>query len=106
MNDVFKALSDSTRRKILELLSKKDMNAGEIADYFNISKPSISHHLSILKNADLINDERKGQNIVYTLNTTVFQDVVRWFFDITKNDEEMEEKDLKHQNGQGENQDE
>ncbi|BCK00420.1 autorepressor SdpR family transcription factor [Anaerocolumna chitinilytica] len=106
MNDVFKALSDSTRRKILELLSKKDMNAGEIADYFNISKPSISHHLSILKNADLINDERKGQNIVYTLNTTVFQDVVRWFFDITKNDEEIEEKDLKHQNGQGENQDE
>ncbi len=106
MNDVFKALSDSTRRKILELLSKKDMNAGEIADYFNISKPSISHHLSILKNADLINDERKGQNIVYTLNTTVFQDVVRWFFDITKNDEEMEEKDLKDQNGQGENQDE
>ena len=76
MNDVFKALSDSTRRKILELLSKKDMNAGEIADFFNISKPSISHHLSILKNADLINDERKGQNIVYTLNTTVFQDVV------------------------------
>ncbi len=106
MNDVFKALSDSTRRKILELLSKKDMNAGEIADYFNISKPSISHHLSILKNADLINDERKGQNIVYTLNTTVFQDVVRWFFDITKNDEEIEEKDLKDQNGQGENQDE
>lgn len=106
MNDVFKALSDSTRRKILELLSKKDMNAGEIADYFNISKPSISHHLSILKNADLINDERKGQNIVYTLNTTVFQDVVRWFFDITKNDEEIEEKDLRDQNGQGENQDE
>ncbi len=106
MNDVFKALSDSTRRKILELLSKKDMNAGEIADYFNISKPSISHHLSILKNADLINDERKGQNILYTLNTTVFQDVVRWFFDITKSDEGMEEKDNTHQKGQGENQDE
>ncbi|MDF2872015.1 MAG: arsR [Anaerocolumna sp.] len=90
MNDVFKALSDSTRRKILELLAKKDMNAGEIADYFNISKPSISHHLTILKNADLISDERKGQNIVYSLNTTVFQDVVRWFFDITKSDGEEE----------------
>ncbi len=90
MNDVFKALSDSTRRKILELLAKRDMNAGEIADYFNISKPSISHHLTILKNADLISDERKGQNIVYSLNTTVFQDVVRWFFDITKNDGEEE----------------
>lgn len=105
MNDAFKALSDSTRRKILELLSKKDMNAGEIAEYFNISKPSISHHLAILKNADLISDERKGQNIVYTLNTTVFQDVVRWFFDITKSeaDKEEEEKEL---NKQGENQDE
>lgn len=88
MNDVFKALSDSTRRKILELLGKKDMNAGEIAEYFNISKPSISHHLTILKNADLISDERKGQNIVYSLNTTVFQDVVRWVFDITKSDGE------------------
>lgn len=106
MNDVFKALSDSTRRKILELLSEKDMNAGEIADYFNISKPSISHHLAILKNADLINDERKGQNIVYTLNTTVFQDVVRWFFDITKNEGQKEMQGNKEKDGQGENRDE
>ncbi|MGN6711929.1 autorepressor SdpR family transcription factor [Anaerocolumna jejuensis] len=106
MNDVFKALSDSTRRKILELLSEKDMNAGEIADYFNISKPSISHHLAILKNADLISDERKGQNIVYTLNTTVFQDVVRWFFDITKNEEQKEMQGNKKKDGQGENWDE
>ncbi len=106
MNDVFKALSDSTRRKILELLSEKDMNAGEIADYFNISKPSISHHLAILKNADLISDERKGQNIVYTLNTTVFQDVVRWFFDITKNEEQKEMQGNKKKDEQGENWDE
>ena len=84
MNDVFKALADPTRRKILELLSVRDMNAGEIADYFNISKPSISHHLSILKNAELIIDTRLGQNIMYTLNTTVFQDMVKWFFDISK----------------------
>lgn len=81
MNDVFKALSDSTRRKILEMLSEKDMNAGEIADAFQISKPSISHHLSILKSAKLIIDERQGQNIIYSLNMTVFQDVVKWFFD-------------------------
>lgn len=106
MNDVFKALSDSTRRKILELLSKRDMNAGEIAEYFNISKPSISHHLAILKNADLISDERKGQNIVYTLNTTVFQDVVRWFFDITKSEADKEEEDKELNSKQGENQDE
>lgn len=87
MNDAFKALADPTRRKILELLAENDRNAGEIAEYFNISKPSISHHLSILKHADLIMDERQGQNIVYSLNTTVFQDVVKWFFDFThKND--------------------
>ncbi len=83
VNDVFKALADPTRRKILELLSVRDMNAGEIADYFNISKPSISHHLSILKNAELIIDTRLGQNIMYSLNTTVFQDMVKWFFDVS-----------------------
>ncbi len=82
-NDAFKALADPTRRKILELLAVRDMNAGEIADYFNISKPSISHHLNILKNADLIFDERQGQNIMYSLNTSIFQDLVKWFFDVT-----------------------
>lgn len=81
MNNVFKALSDPTRRKILELLKDQPLNAGEIAEYFNITKPSISHHLSILKNSHLIIDERQGQNIVYSLNSTVFQDVIRWFYD-------------------------
>jgi len=84
LNDAFKALSDPTRRKILELLQEKDMTAGEIADYFQISKPSISHHLSILKNADMVLDERHGQNIIYSLNMTVFQDLIKWFFDFTK----------------------
>lgn len=83
MNDVFKALADPTRRRILELLSEKDLSAGEIADYFQISKPSISHHLNILKNVSLIMDERHGQLIIYSLNTTVFQDVVKWFYDFT-----------------------
>ena len=55
------------------------MTAGEIADYFNISKPSISHHLNILKQADLILDERQGQNILYSLNTTVFQELLSFF---------------------------
>lgn len=81
MNDVFKALSDPTRRKILELLKDQSLNAGEIADYFNITKPSISHHLSILKHSKLVIDERQGQNIVYSLNMTVFQDVIKWFYD-------------------------
>lgn len=86
MNNVFKALSDPTRRKILELLKDQSLNAGEIAEYFNITKPSISHHLSILKNCQLIIDERQGQNIVYSLNSTVFQDVIKWFYDFMGGD--------------------
>ncbi|SHJ56670.1 DNA-binding transcriptional regulator, ArsR family [Geosporobacter subterraneus DSM 17957] len=81
MNDIFKALADPTRRKILIMLKEKDMNAGEIADAFNISKPSISHHLSLLKQANLVLSEKQGQNINYSLNTTVFQDILQWFFE-------------------------
>ncbi len=65
MNNLFKALNDSTRRKILELLQKKDMTAGDIADEFNISKPSISHHLDLLKQAGLVEAEKNGQFIYY-----------------------------------------
>lgn len=81
MNDAFKALADPTRRQILKLLQEKDMSAGEIAQYFNMTKPSISHHLNVLKNSGLVLDERQGQNIIYSLNATVFQDLIRWFFD-------------------------
>ncbi len=87
MNNIFKALSDPTRRQILELLKEQSLNAGEIAEYFNITKPSISHHLSILKNCDLITDERQGQNIVYSLNSTIFQDVIKWFYDFMGRDQ-------------------
>jgi len=82
LNLSFKALSDPTRRKIILLLKKSDMTAGEIADQFDMTKPSISHHLNILKQAELVIDERKGQNIYYSLNTTVFQEVVNWFFNV------------------------
>ncbi len=78
-NDVFKALSDSTRQKIIDLLKEKDMTAGDIAEYFNITKPSISHHLSILKQADLVSVERQGQFIYYSLNTSVLEDILKWF---------------------------
>ena len=84
MNDAFKALSDPPRRRILELLKDQDMTAGEIAQCFDISKPSVSHHLSTLKAAGLVLDERKGQNIIYSLNTTIFQELVKWFFDFSK----------------------
>lgn len=78
MNAIFKALNDATRREILELLKQKELAAGEIADHFNISKPSISHHLDILKQADLITSEKKGQFIIYSINTTIMEDVLQW----------------------------
>ena len=81
MADAFKALSDPTRRHILELLASGEMTAGEIAAHFDMAKPSVSHHLGILKNAALVSDERRGQNIVYCLNLTVFQELVKWFYD-------------------------
>jgi ArsR family transcriptional regulator, arsenate/arsenite/antimonite-responsive transcriptional repressor len=56
----------------------KDLSAGEVADYFNISKPSISHHLDILKRADLISSEKKGQFVIYSLNTSIMEDVLQW----------------------------
>ena len=82
MNRVFKALNDPIRREILELLKEKDMNAGEIADNFNISKPSISHHLDSLKQADLVISEKNGQYVNYTLNKTVVEDIIQWLMSI------------------------
>ena len=76
MNDVFRALSDPTRREILELLRAGPRTSGEIADKFSTSWATISRHLSVLRDADLILAERDGQHVVYELNTTVFQDVV------------------------------
>lgn len=78
LNQVFKALSDPTRRRILDLLREKDLTAGEIAEHFEMTKPSISRHLSLLKQANLVWNERQGQYIVYSLNTTVFQDLMKW----------------------------
>lgn len=84
MNDIFKALNDATRREILELLKQKDLSAGEIADQFNMSKPSISHHLDILKRADLITAEKSGQFIFYSINTTIIEDVLQWILTFKK----------------------
>lgn len=80
-NEAFKAIADPTRRKILSLLKSGDLTAGEIASHFDMQKPSVSHHLKILKQADLIQDQRVGQHIYYSLNTTVFQDLMSWFYD-------------------------
>ena len=78
MNYIFKALNDETRRQILELLREQDRSAGDIAEHFNISKPSISHHLELLKKADLITQEKKGQFIIYSINTSVLDDILAW----------------------------
>lgn len=85
LNTTFKALSDPTRRQIVQMLRERNLTAGEIAEKFKISKPSISHHLNILKNADLVQDERHGQNIVYYLNTSVLEDIIGWFMSIINN---------------------
>lgn len=79
MNLLFKALNDPTRREILSLLKSGDKTAGEIAEGFSISKPSISHHLELLRQAGLVEAEKQGQFIYYSLNTTVVDEVAQWF---------------------------
>ncbi|MFR5265257.1 autorepressor SdpR family transcription factor [Clostridium sp.] len=82
MSRVFKALSDETRREILKLLNTKDMNAGEIAKHFSMSKPSISKHLDILREAKLITSEKKGQFVIYSINTSVLQEALSNFLNL------------------------
>ncbi len=82
MNLLFKALHDPTRRKILEMLKNKELSAGEISEYFNISKPSISHHLDLLHRANLVIREKKGQYVFYSLNTSVLEDIMSWLFNL------------------------
>ena len=83
MGDAWDALADPTRRQILKLLRAGDLNAGDIAAKFDMTKPSISHHLNILKNAELVRSERSGQNIVYSINTSVLEDLLDLFADMT-----------------------
>ena len=82
MNDAFKALADPTRRDILRLLRRGELSAGELADHFGISKPSMSHHFAVLKQADLIAARRSGQQIYYALNTTVVEDLLAAVWDL------------------------
>lgn len=84
MNNLFKALNDPTRRSILEMLKGGNLNAGEIAERFNMTKPSISHHLDLLKQAELVIAVKEGQFIVYSLNTTVMDEVLKWVVQFTK----------------------
>jgi len=82
LNAIFKALNDATRREILDLLKEKDLTAGEIADKFNISKPSISHHLDLLRQAGLVVSVKEGQFMFYSLNTTVMDEMLSWIINL------------------------
>src|SRR5438132_13172553 len=76
MNEAFKALADPTRREILRLLRSGEKTAGELAGHFDMSKPSVSHHFAVLKQADLIGSRKEGQQVYYFLETTVVEDLL------------------------------
>ena len=83
-NDVFKALADPTRREIIQMLRKGPLSSGEIAENFSSAWATISRHLAILRDADVISAERNGNSIRYELNATVLQDLIAHIFDWTK----------------------
>lgn len=74
VQEVFQAFSDPTRREIVRMLQDTDLSAGAIAERFDMTKPSVSHHLNVLKSAGLVRGERRGQEIIYSLQSTVFQE--------------------------------
>ncbi|MCL8206706.1 MAG: autorepressor SdpR family transcription factor [Actinomycetia bacterium] len=80
-NRVFRAMADPTRRRILELLRRGELSAGEIGRHFSASQPTISRHLAVLRDAGLIRDERRGTHVVYRLNTTVLQEWLAWLLE-------------------------
>jgi ArsR family transcriptional regulator len=88
MKTLFKALNDPTRRAILDMLKEQDLTAGEIADAFDMTRPSISHHLDTLKQAGLVADTREGRFIRYELNTTVLEEAVQWLLALMNTDSE------------------
>ena len=86
LQQTLKALADPTRREILNLLKSGTKSAGEISDHFNITAAAISRHLSVLKEADLIEDSREGKYIFYTLNASVLEEIMLWITDLKGGD--------------------
>ena len=84
MDDIFKALNDPARREILKMLRKNDMTAGEIAEKFEMTAPSISHHLEKLKRAGLVTAIKKGQYVIYSINTTILDDLLQYILTLKK----------------------
>jgi len=84
MNDVFKAMNDPVRREILKMLRQQDMTAGDIAANFEMTAPSISHHLDKLKRAGLVTTIKKGQYVLYSINTTIINDLLEYVLTLKK----------------------
>ena len=91
LQNTLKALSDPIRREILNLLKQGRMSAGDIVDHFEVTGASISRHLSVLKDADLIRDKREGKFIYYELNASVLEEIMLWIVDL-KGEEHDEKK--------------
>jgi DNA-binding transcriptional ArsR family regulator len=86
LQEAFKALSDPTRRRILELLKERDLTAGEIAEQFQMAQPSVSRHLNVLRQAGLVWTEKNGQFVTYSLNATAFQSLLIWLAQLRNSD--------------------
>lgn len=86
MSETLKAISDPVRRNILEMLRKEKMTAGDIANKFNLTNSTVSYHLSYLKKADLIKEEKYKKYIYYKLNTSVFEEILVWIYQFGKDD--------------------
>lgn len=84
MRSIWEALADPTRRDILKILKDGELSAGEIHDFFDITKPSLSHHLAILKEANLVSSKKCGQNIIYSLNLSPFTEVIDYIRGLKK----------------------
>ena len=87
MSETLKAISDPVRRKIIEMLRKEKMTAGDIANKFNLTNSTVSYHLSYLKKADLVKEEKYKKYIYYKLNTSVFEEILVWIYQFGKDDE-------------------
>ncbi len=90
LQQTLKALADPIRREILNMLKKRRMSAGEITEHFSVTAPSISRHLSVLKEADLIRDTREGKFIYYEINTSVLEETMLWLADLKEEDNDDE----------------
>jgi len=102
MNEVFRALADPTRREILKLLRQRPMSAGALADRFSQSRSTLSAHFNVLKAADLIQSERQGQTILYSLNLSVFEETMSTLMELFSVGEPARRRAPRRRLGQGE----